>query len=421
MEQQRIDDMEYEVQANLKKNMVLSTIDGALYAMGAGMIPIGTVLIYYIGNFTDSKLLIGMLNTIYCLMYFAPQLIFSKKMQSQKYYKPLTSTLGLFARIPWLLIGIFTLLLAKNHPSLYVFIFYLLIAVCGLITGVNDNSWLVLLARIIPDDKMAGFLLIRSSICGILDVVGASMSGIILSYGKFPDNYGYLFIVAFIILMTSLIAFNFTEEPKNVTVKAIKMDNQSYMKSLRQILLKDKNFITYLLSTGLIGGFGMMSLIFQVIYAKEKLEISPQQVAALSTVMFITQTCGYILWGFMVKRKGLKFTGTVSAALFIPAILLTLWMHDFGVLILAVAFMSLAQSYRNACENKILINLAPEQGILPTYIGLRNTLMAPFFALNSMFAGLLLDASNFMVLSVISLAFMATGVLLFAFKLKIPE
>lgn len=421
MEQLRTDDMKFEVRANLKKNMVLSTIDGALYSMGMGMIPIGTVLVYYIGNFTDSKLLIGMLNTVYCLMYFTPQLIFAKKIQSLKYYKPMVSTLGLFSRLPWLLMGISTLLLAKNHPSAYVLIFYLLIAICGIITGFNDNSWLVLLARVIPDDKMASFLLARSSICGVLGVVGASMSGIILSYGKFPDNYGYLFISAFIIITISLVVFNFTAEPKNVAVETVKMDNQSYRESLRQILSKDKNFLIYLLSTGLIGGFGMMSLVFQVIYAKERLAISPQQVAAVQTVIFIIQTCGYILWGFVVKGRGLKFTGIVSASLFIPAILLTLWMRNFGVLILSVVFMSLAQSYRNACENKILINLVPEQRLLPTYIGLRNTLMAPFFALNSMFAGLLLDASNFMVLSVVSLVFMAAGVLLFACRLRIPE
>jgi MFS family permease len=290
-----------------------------------------------------------------------------------------------------------------------------------MVSGFTNTIWLVLIARIIPDNKLSNFLSIRASICGILEITGAYLSGIILSFGTFPNNYGVLFIIAFTILVVSYGFFSFTVEPRNVTKKPIQMDSRDYFKKLKQILKRDKNFLVYLLSTAFVGGFGKMSLMFQVIYAKEKLAISTREVALVSTVLFITQTCGYIMWGIVVKRKGLKIAGTLSGIMFIPAILLTLWMPNMAVLLIAVMFMSFAQSYRNSNENKLVINLAPDEGSLPSYIGLRNSLLGPFFSLNSLLAGFLLDISSFTVLTVISLVFMISGMLLFAVKLKVPE
>jgi Na+/melibiose symporter-like transporter len=206
-----------------------------------------------------------------------------------------------------------------------------------------------------------------------------------------------------------------------VAKEPIKQNNRDYFKSLMSILRKDKNFVIYLTSTAFVGGLGKMSLAFQIIYAKDKLSITTADAVTLSVLLLVTQTIGYALWGIVVSKKGLKLAGTLSGLLFIPAIILTLWMPNTWVLYAAVTFMSLAQSYRNSNENKLVINLAPDHEVLPSYIGLRNTMMGPFFSFNSLLGGLILSIWNFTVLSVASLIFMTAGMLLFALKLKVPE
>ena len=412
---------EHEIQQNLKRNTVLSFADGAIFSFAMGMAPIGTTIVYYVGNFTDSKVIIGLLTTLYNLMFYTPQIFLAKKLQKLDYYKPLSLTLGILMRIVWLILGILTFLLGKSNPTLYLVLFYILLSFLGIVSGFNSDVWLVLTSRIVPANRFSDFLSWRSSLCGILEFTGAIISGAILSLSTFPDNYGILFIVMFAISMVSWFLYTKLLEPKNIIKKTAKLDNNTYFKDTIGILKKDKNFSIYLASNALTGGLGKMSLVFQIIYAKDKLAITTQEAVFVSTILLIMQTVGYILWGIVVKRKGIKIAGDISVLLFIPAILLTLWMPNVYILYLAVACMGLAQSYKNSNENKLLIDLSPSEEELPNYIGLRNTLLGPFFSFNSLIAGLILDATNFAFLTILSVVFMTIGILLFIFKLNVRE
>lgn len=416
----QIDEFKHEVNENLKKNLIFSLTDGSIFALANGMIPVGTVLMYFAGNFTDSNMLIGLLNTLYWLMFFTPQVLIAKRVQALKYYKPLGIYMGFGIRMVWLAIGILTFLLAKSHPGIYIVLFYVMVSLAGLFSGLANNVWLVFVARIIPPNNLSGFFSWRASICGMFEIAGAYLSGIILSVCSFPNNYGILFVTSFSLMMISMIFYKKQIEPVNIVKKTIEMDNKSYFRKLRSILLKDRNFMVYLFSTACIA-LGKMSLAFQVIYAKDKLSINVQDVAFVSTVLFITQTIGYALWGIVVKKWGLKLAGTLSGILFIPAIVLTWWMPNVSVLYIAVSIFSFAQSYRNSNENKLVINLAPNEELLPSYIGLRNTLMGPFFSMSSLIGGVILDISNFTVLSIVSFFLIFIGMILFALRLDVPE
>lgn len=412
--------MEYEISNNYKRNYLYSMIDGAVFAFGNGMVPISTVITYFIGSLIDSKILIGFMNTLFWLLFFTPQVFLARRLQTMKYYKKFCFNIGFLMRFMWLILGVLTFMLAKDNKGLYIVLFFIIIAIIGLLSGFNGSVWLVLSARIIPPSKFSNFLSLRASICGILEVFGAYISGIILASYESPYNYGYLFIIAFFIMMISLFIFNKYKEPQHVNKNIYHMDNKTYFKKLGALLKRDYNFQMYLLSTALIA-LGKMSLSFQVIYAKDKLEVTASQVAMMSTVLFITQTLGYMIWGVLVNQKGLKLAGTLSGIFFIPAILLTLWMPNVFTAFLSVAFMSFAQSYRNSNENKLVINLAPNEEELPNYIGLRNSILGPFFSLSPLFAGIILQISNFALLSLISLLLMLLGIVVFVFRVKVPE
>lgn len=419
--QQEHRQQQLEVYRNLRKNTWVSFIDGSIYTFAMGMVPLGTVLLYYMGFYTNSNTLLGLFTTLHWLLYFTPQILIAKRIDSLKYYKSFALLIGLLLRLIWLFAGIMTFLLAKSHPSQYMAFFYVLNCLLGMLSGFNSIIWLNLIARVIPSDRISDFFAWRSSICGVLEICGAVVSGVILSMLGFPDNYGYLFIAVFVIAMVSLFFFNMTMEPKTVAKKASELNTREYLAKLRGILKNDKNYLTYLVSTAMIGGVGKTSLGFQIIFAKDKLAIEPGQVAVTSTLIFITQTIGYILWGMVIRKKGLKFAAVASSALFIPSIILTLWMPDIWVLYAAVTLMSLAQSFRNSNENKLIMSLAPNEESLASYIGLRNGLLGPFFSLNGVIGGFILDMTNFTVLTAMSLLFMIPGVMMWAFRLKVPE
>jgi hypothetical protein len=74
----------------------------------------------------------------------------------------------------------------------------------------------------------------------------------------------------------------------------------------------------------------------------------------------------------------------------------------------AVAIFSFAQSARNFCENGLVMEICGD-GERPIYMGLRNGLLAPFFAASSIIGGILTDWLGFKVVVIMAIPFTIIG------------
>src|SRR5690242_15152408 len=102
----------------LVRNYILNTADGTIFALAMGMVPLNTVIIYFISGFVGQKWLIGLLSFANVLLTFSPQILLSKKLEKLRYYKPFTIYNGLILRFLWLLLGLDVLIFAKESPLL---------------------------------------------------------------------------------------------------------------------------------------------------------------------------------------------------------------------------------------------------------------------------------------------------------------
>jgi MFS family permease len=182
-----------------------------------------------------------------------------------------------------------------------------------------------------------------------------------------------------------------------------------YLNRMFALLKTDRNFANYLISIALISGLGKMAFVFQTVLAKERLAITNEHISYATFLLLISQTAGYLLWGFFGDKYGFKFTLQVSAVIFIPAILFTNLMSSVGVFYISIVLLGIAQSARNVNENNLAINLCRDPNAQPFYIGVRNLLTSPFLAFNSVLAGIICDFSGYTVLFIASALFMAAG------------
>lgn len=399
------------------RNYFLNTTDGAFYALAMGMVPLNTVLTYFVSGYVSQKWLIGLFSCLNVLLTFCPQILVSKKLERVRRIKPLMLVFAVVLRILWLLMGLNVILLADKNPVLFIILFYILYSLIGLASAFTGITWLNFIVKIIPESFRGRFFGIRSTISGMFEMLGALLMGILLKTLPSPLNYGILFLTVFALTVISLMFLSFSKEEDRIREEN-KDRNEGYLIRMRRVLREDKNFTNYLFSVLFIGALGKMPFAFQIIFAKERLGITTLEVSYATFLLLAFQTIGYLIWGIIGDKKGFKLTLVISAAVFLPTLILTFMMSNRLIFYISIALFGIAQSARNVNENNLAINLCRNFDDQPLYIGLRNFLMGPAFALYPLLAGLLLDSLGLLPLFIVSAIFMTVGLYVLARTVK---
>lgn len=392
----------------LKRNYILNTADGAVFTLAMGMVPLNTVLIYFISDFVSQKWLIGMLSCLNILLMFSPQVLVSKKLEQLRYYKPFLIFTSVLLRVLWLLMGLDVILFAKSNPVLFTVLFYIFYSLNGLFSAFSGITWLNFIVKIIPGEFRGKFFGIRATICGIFESTGSLLMGVLVKKFPYPANYAILFITVGVLTFISLAFLSCVKEfesRRDIT----ESKNGSLISRMSYVLKNDNNFTMYLVSVALIGGLGKMIFAFQIVFAKDKLGITGMEVSYATFILLACQTLGYLIWGILGDKYGFKLTLVISAIIFIPSIILTFLMSDLLIFYLSIGLFGVAQSARNVNENNLAINLCRNENNQPLYIGLRNLLMGPFFAFSPVLAGVIYDFLGPVTLFVLSTVFMLGG------------
>lgn len=392
----------------LMRNCITTVSDGAVAALAAGMVPLGTVLTYFISDYVSHKWMIGLLAFLNMLLAFSPSILASKKLERLRYYKPFVLLTGLVQRILWLFMGLNVILFADKNPILFVILFYIFYSLIGLCSSFTNIAWLNFVVKIIPVNYRGRLFGIRYTVGGIFEATGSLLMGVIIKRFVYPTNYGILFIIVFALSMLSLWVISLSKEQEWVKEEK-EDDNLSYLSKIALVLKNDKNFVNYLLTFVLISGLGKMAFSFQVVFAKEQLDITIQQVSYATFILFACQVVGYLIWGYIGDSGGFKITLVISAFIYIPSIFLSYLMPSLLIFYLSMGLFGIAQSARNVNEANLAINLCKDSSKQPLYIGLRNLVGGPFFAFSPIIAGKIYDSYGFKTLCIISILFIIAG------------
>lgn len=389
------------VEKHLKKNMILSTLDGVTFCFGSGMVPLATTIVYFVSYYIQNNILIGLLTTMSTVLINLPQIFMAKYLESKPNDLKVLCRVSLLQRLPWFFMGC-SIFFIKDSRWM-IFSIYIIYGLYSLFTGLSNVTWNDMMAKIIPIRIRGRFFGIRTAITSCAEFIGSLLCVLMLSFFVFPYNYGVVFILVGCFMMFSYIALMQTKEPDFVR-NAKRQPFIEYAKDLLIILREDKNFTFAVCSIGL-ATLANAAANFRIVYAKTILPITPKDVALLTALWLISRSIFSIVWGILTDKKGYKFTMMAGHFVYLISYLCMNFIGGMGMLSFIFILHGAGESVVLAIQPNFIISLGGEDK-RATYLGLAAILFTPLSALGPVLMGLLIDGLSYQA------AFLGAGLLM---------
>ncbi len=402
------------IHRNLKRNMLIFIINGCIESLGAGMVPLGTVITYYIAHYTDSSSIVGLINFILPILSNFPQVIFARYLKRFEHIKWVVVINGLITKSMWIILGVATLTINKSIVNLLLFL--TLYGFINLGSGLHSLAWNSTAAKVIPAEMRGKFIGIRSFFAGITELLATLLMGLILSRFLFPHNYSVLFLVTGTLSVASVLLIAFIREHASCETEK-HTSFQDYFAQLKEIIKSDKAFDWFMVSEY----FSILSrtiTVFLVVYAKAELDLDAKNMVIMTAVTVISKTGFYLIWGYMNDRYGYKPSLAFSACGFAAAnIISLLFLKNMVILAVVFALTGMSQSARNVGRINFTIQLAGE-GDVRSYLGLASMILTVPFALFPLILGVAIDNFGFVPFFAINAVSGIAAALIISFKVR---
>lgn len=374
--------------ANLKYNYIVNLLDGGFFGLGTGITSFATVLPLFVSQLTDSALLIGLIPAIHNVGWLLPQLLTARKIASLQYLKPVVLRNTIQERLPYFGLSLVSWFFAFKYPVLGIILIYALLVWQGLGAGITANAWQNLIGKIIPDDYRATFLGAQSSIANLLASVGAILSGYLLQKLPSPLDFTLCFLSTSIVMAISWFFLRLTREEPRIPAEENPIHSNLWI-ATKTVLKKDQPFVWFLLMRA-ISQIGMMAFAFYTVYAVHHLSMTEGQAGVLTSVLMATQMVANPLLGWLSdrwSRRGVLLLGSICA---LTSALLA-WQAPglswFYLIMILTGFANVS-FWTIGMAVTLQFGTVEER---PMYVGLSNTIIAPFAILAPLIGGWLAD------------------------------
>jgi len=410
VESSNMSSLEKSIRQHLRFNLGANLADGAFFGLGWGFGSIGTIIPLFVSHLTTSALLIGLIPSIHAVGWQLPQLFMANSVARLRRYKPMVMLLTIHERVPFLGLALVALFLGTLGNTLALVLIFLLLIWQGLGAGFTANAWQSLIAKIIPSDWRGTFFGAQAALANVLMSLAAVAAGYILDRVRMPVNFTLCFLLTVAGLVFSYIALGLTREPVD-NEKVIPAHLPSPWQGGMEILRRDRNFAAYLFIR-LLSQFATMGFAFYIVYGLRRFNMSDLTAGFLTAALLITQTVANALMGWLGDRFGhraMLIAGSVAVAL---SSLLAWGAPSLGWLYPVFILSGLANVAYWTIGMAITVEFGNDT-TRPTYIGLSNTLVAPFTIIAPLIGGWIAQGAGFQTTFMVS----AVGGLIIAFLL----
>ena len=377
------------------------------------------ILPLFVSHFTNSLLLIGLIPFLTTAGIFLPQLFVANAVERAPRKKFFPVTIGFFLeRLPILLLAPMTYFLATSQPVLALVSFFVLYTWNSFGTGVVVVGWQDMIAKIIPVEKRGRFFGITNFIGNGTGILGALAVPFVLARSSFPTAYVLAFSAAGGLTFLSWVFLSLTREPA-VPSRKPPVSQLNYMRSLPDVLRRDRNFRMYLLSQ-IIFSLSGMATGFLVVYTVKTWKLPDAQASGFTIVLQIGLTLANLFFGFLSDRKGHKLS--LEICLLLSAM-------SLGLAIIApsplwffpVFFLRGAVSAGTFISGISIVYEFTDAETRPTYIGLANTLPGVAGAIAPLIGGWLAGAISYQAMFILSAIIGAISWVLLRFAVREPR
>ena len=418
MIREELKEFDAQVRRYFRWNFTVNAADFGLYILALSFASQLTILPAFVSKYTSSNLVIGMIPAINVLGFLLPQIVSARYVEKLSRKKRFILAVGTGERLPWLFVAIAIFLLRDAPPILGLTVFFTFYSVFCLSGGVNTPAWLDMIGKIIPEEKRGRFFGLSNLIGNGIGVGGALIAGHLLEKLSFPSNFAACFMLAFVFTAISLGFLALTKEPAYPIVKE-RSTLRSYLGQLVIITRNNRNYFLFLISTVILS-FGGMATGFFTVHAIRKLNLSGNEIGRFTAISLFLQTVTNPLWGYLGDKKGHKLVMEAAAVGAILGALTAAFANSTSLFYVVFAITGASFSAAMIARLSIVLEFSqPEER--PTYIGLTNTVKAPFSAIAPILGGMLGDRFQLPFVFLLTAAIVFVGLLVLLLGMKEPR
>ncbi len=391
--------LEQSIRKHLRYNLGVNLADGAAYGLGWGFGSIGTIIPLFVSHLTTSALLIGLIPAIHAVGWQLPQLFMANSVARLRRYKPMVMLLTIHERVPYLGLALVALFVGTLGTRLALVLTFLMLIWQGLGAGFTANAWQSLIAKIIPSDWRGTFFGSQAALSNVLMSLAAIAAGYILDRVDSPVNFTLCFVLTAVGMAISYVFLGLTREPVD-NEKIIPVSQPSLWKGGLEVLRRDRNFTAYLVIR-LLSQFATMGFAFYIVYGLRRFGMSDLTAGFLTAALMITSTVANAVMGWLGDRLGhraMLIAGSVAVTL---SSLMAWGGPTIGWLYPVFILSGLANVAYWTIGMAITVEFGSE-ATRPTYIGLSNTLVAPFTIIAPLIGGWIAETAGFQATFMVS-------------------
>jgi MFS family permease len=356
--------------------------------------------------------LIGLIPAIHAVGWQLPQLFMANAVTRQRIYKPMVMATTIHERLPFLGLLFIAVFMAAFGTRLALVLTFIVLVWQGLGAGFTANGWQSMIAKIIPFDRRGTFFGFQSALANVMISIAAITAGYILNKVSDPTNFVLCFAFCFVGLAFSYLFIALTREPVDQE-KSIPDHAASPFTGGLDLLRHDRNFTAFLV-VRLVGQFAMMGFSFYILYGLRRFNMSEITAGYLTAALTLTQTVMNAIMGWLGDRLGHRLMLIIGTVAIVLSSLLAWLAPSLGWLYPVFILTGIANVSYWTIGMVITTEFGSEE-TRPMYIGLSNTLVAPFTILAPLLGGWIADTAGIQVTFIISaiVGVMMSAILMF--------
>lgn len=413
------DDAQTFVRARLRHNMTALGVDFGLFMVGMSFASQATIMPAFAVHLGAPNVVIGAIPAVMTAGWLLPALFAAGHTQALPRRLPFVLRYTVWERVPFLFLAAIAFFVADRAPALAIALTLLSILVFTGFGGLLMPAWMDVVGRAVPTAIRGRFFAVTSAASSLGGLLGGIGTAWILGAVAAPASFGICFLIAAAFMALSYVALLFVREPPApVTVAPVALG--TYLRRIPALLWRDTNFSWYITARafGLVGGMGTA---FHTVYALSHYGASVRHVGYFTMALYGGQIAGTLAFGWLADRAGHRRVMLLGVVALAAANVVPLVAPDLAWFALAFVLTGLTHGAINVSNQNILLEFAPTTEERPTYVGLGNTLAAPFAFAAPLGAGVLADVAGFGAVFIASVVCTLACVLVFAVRVREPR
>ena len=225
-----------------RRNFLLNWMDGTFFAFGMSFVPIVTVLPVFVQQIGGSNIAVALVQAVWIIGFNFPQIFIANYTRQLPYKKPFFLKTAALQRLPWLLMALLCFFVVNNVSSnIGLVFFFVALSLAAVAGAINYPGWFDLISKTTAVNLRGRLFALRTISGAILGIAGGCLVKIILSAQPFPANFGYLFLLAFVMMTVSYVALIFLKE-QEANASTESLNHFQYFRQLPNLI---KSIITF--------------------------------------------------------------------------------------------------------------------------------------------------------------------------------